>query len=286
MFAVKLALNSRRQGQLELLRLVLIRCGVAEEDIVEESGESGERLSLFTVSSRKARAVVRRIRSLGLAGVVVSCKELRDAQWKTRWKKYFKPFYITPDICIVPLSTKGIRGKKDPRALYIDTMFAFGTGMHPTTRMMARFIASRRNDVKSFFDVGTGSGILSLVAARCGAEDIRAIDRDRGSIRTALKNFRFNHCSIGEARVVSLERLRGHRSFDLVAANLLTEDLVRLKTKLISCVRPGQYLALSGIHETNYPAFRRRFRSGALTCVRIAKQKKWYAFLFKKKAGI
>lgn len=282
MFAITLSFKSKRHGQIELLRFVLTQSGIAEEEIVEEYRKGSQRLSFFTSSSRRARQLKRLIRSLRIPGLVFSCRALKDSDWKTRWKKYYRPFNITRDIRIVPRPFSSRKPRRDPRDVYIDTTFAFGTGLHPTTRMMARLIAAKRGDFRSFLDAGTGSGILSLVAHRSGAIGIWAIDPDPQAIKTALDNFRNNGMKAGYVRAVGLERIPRRRRFDFVAANLLTEDLLRLKSRLISMTRPGKYLAVSGIYETNYPHFLRRFADKALCCERVLHTGHWFALLFRK----
>jgi len=76
--------------------------------------------------------------------------------------------------------------------------------------------------------------------------------------------------------------MKAKRKFDFVAANLLTEDLVRLQKKIISVVAPAGFLAVSGIYHDNYRSFRRRFSSKHLRCVAVARQNDWYAVLFQK----
>lgn len=181
---------------------------------------------------------------------------------------------------VIPLWKQKPKAKISDSDIYIDTTFAFGTGLHATTRMMAYFIEQHRGKYLSFFDIGTGSGILSVIASRYGVKDLYAIDFDKPSVVTAGRNFRVNRCKYVYLKAISFEEFRLGRKFDFVAANLLTEDLIRLQNKLLSCVNPGKYLTVSGIHQDNYLRFRQGFKNNSLKCLRVLKRDDWYVLLF------
>ncbi len=282
MIEIRFVFTSASAGQAELLRCVLLKRGLDASDIVETLQKGRLFLSIFSRSPAQAQRLIRHIRSLRLKGIAVSSLRLRDCDWKTQWKKYLKPFNITRDIRIIPSWMKNARIPRGSRPVYIDTTFGFGTGLHATTRMVARFIAAHPAQLERFLDIGTGSGILSIIARQYGAADIRAIDIDRQSIKTARENFRLNRCRPTALTAVDFKDFRTRQRFDFVAANLLTEDLIRLQTRLNACLRPGGLLAVSGIFADNYPVFRRKFKPASLRCLRVTREKQWYALLFKK----
>lgn len=224
--------------------------------------------------------VFAKIRALRLKGFFPRLKPLKDKDWKTRWKKYVKPFAITKQIRVVPLWKAGQETKNSDKDIYIDTVFAFGSGLHATTRMMERFIALEKGKFSRFIDVGTGSGILSIIAHRYGAGELYALDIVKDAIKTARRNLRINQCPAEHIRAMSFDDFLTKKRFDFIAANLFTEDLIRLKNKFIACLRPGKYLAVSGIYRDNYPGFRKRFSDRRLRCLRVLIQKNWYALLF------
>lgn len=280
MFECKLIIKSARPAQADLLRFVLINLGVREQDIVEKLQKGRTCLSFFVKSRKKALAVFAKIRALRLKGFILRVKPLKDKDWKTRWKKYVKPFAITKQIRVVPLWKAGQETKKSDKDIYIDTVFAFGSGLHATTRMMARFIALEKGRFSRFLDVGSGSGILSIIAHRYGAGELYAIDIAKDAIKTARRNLRINQCPAEHIKVMSFDDFQAKERFDFIAANLFTEDLIRLKNKFITCLRPGKYLAVSGIYRDNYLSFRKRFSDQRLRCLRVFVQKNWYALLF------
>jgi ribosomal protein L11 methyltransferase len=282
MIEVKMRLETVHLVQADLLRCVLANSGVPQEQIVEQIRAGQTTLSFFANSLKKAQGLKKRINALGLKGVYLSQSLLKDTDWKTRWKKYFKPFDITDTLRIVPAWAKGRRAKRGCQPVYIDTTFAFGTGLHATTQMMARLIEVRRGRIARFLDVGTGSGILALIAGCCGAQEVWAIDTDGEAVKTAMDNFRLNRFHPRCIKKARAEDFKARERFDFVAANLLTEDLVRLQEKLSRLVRPGGSLAVSGIYRSNYAFFREHFHPGGLRCARILKKNGWYAILFKK----
>lgn len=280
MFECKLIIKSAQSAQADLLRLVLTNLGVKEQDIVERLEKGRTCLSFFIQSRKKAFTVFAKIRALRLKGFLLRVKALKDKDWKTRWKKYVKPFAITKQVRVVPLWKAGQETRRSDKDIYIDTVFAFGSGLHATTRMMARLIALEKGKFSRFLDVGVGSGILSIIAHRYGAEELYAIDIAKDAIKTARRNLRINQCPAEHIKAMSFDDFQADEWFDFIAANLFTEDLIRLKNKFIACLRPGKYLAVSGIYRDNYSGFRKRFSDQRLRCLRVLVQKNWYALLF------
>ncbi|MDD5348318.1 MAG: 50S ribosomal protein L11 methyltransferase [Candidatus Omnitrophica bacterium] len=282
LFRVRVSVRSKARGSVELIRAELYNLGIAAQDLVEEIRQGHTSFCFFPASACRAREFKKRFRSTKLKEVSLSVSCLRDADWKTRWKKYFKPFDITPELRLVPLSNKGKEGACGKRRIYIDTVSAFGSGLHATTRMMARLIGAQKGKFRSFLDIGTGSGILSVIAHCYGAREIWALDSDREVIPTARNNFRLNNFRANCLKAIDFLDFRPGRRFDLVCANLNTEDLVRFKKRLIAAVADNGCLAVSGISRENYPSFRARFKDKRLSCRRVLRHNNWFAVLFRK----
>lgn len=282
MIELKFNFKKNDLGQLDLIKLVLLKLGIKENDIVENDEKGKKFISIFLKTQKQTQEVIKRFKLLKLKGVLVLAKDLDDKDWTTRWKDYFKAFNITKNVRIVPLWMKGKDEVKSKKTVYIDTTFAFGSGMHATTQMMAQLIESKKKNLEKFLDIGTGSGILSLIAQKLGAKEIWALDIDPISIETAQDNFKINKCNYKFLRAVRLEKFRTSEKFDFIAANLITEDLIRLKDSLISLIKTGGYLAVSGIFCDNYPKFAKEFRDKQIQVEKVVSRKKWFAVLFKK----
>ena len=158
----------------------------------------------------------------------------------------------------------------------------FGLGTHPTTRLTAELIEEKAGKFKDFLDIGTGTGILSIVACKCGGSSIWAVDATRQAIKIAKRNFSFNSCKPTFLRSIDFGKTNISQKFDLVAANMVTDELIRLRRKIIGSVKRKGYLAISGISSTNYNRFKKSFKSKTLRRLKICQQEGWYSFLYKK----
>ncbi len=271
-----------------LIVAVLVNNGIPREGIVETSRSSRRRptVSFYLSAAGEAERIRAILARLFRRGVHFSLRVLPEDSWKTRWKRYCRPFQLTPSLRVIP--AWGRSGKAFPRQgqLLLDTTSAFGTGLHPTTRMMASLIERSGKRLGDFLDVGTGSGILTLAALRCGATRATAIDSDRDAVATARLNMGRNRCAGVRVLRAALESFPARRRFDFVAANLLTDDLLRLRGKLCRLVRPGGALAVSGILKENYPRLRRGFGGSGLRCERVLFQKNWCALLWRARSTV
>lgn len=278
----RLTLKSSLPGQLDLLRLVLAELNIGQGEIVEETCKGKESLLFYIKKPQKTKEILSRIRALKLKGFRLCVSSLESSAWKTRWKKYARPFNITRRLRVVQLFEPKKKVRESNKNIYIDTTLAFGTGLHATTQLMAKFIAAQKGDFISFLDVGAGTGILSIIASKYGAGSIYAIDLDKKSVATARGNFLINRCLPDYLKAVSFDDFKLKKRFDFVCANLLTEDLIRLKGRLIYHTAPGKYLAVSGIFRDNYKTFRNKFKEKSIKCLEVQERMGWYAVLFKK----
>lgn len=182
----------------------------------------------------------------------VRVHSVRREDWAESWKKHFRPMVIARDLLIQPSWTR--RRPRPGQALVIlDPGLSFGTGQHPTTRFcLQQLVVFRRRARRapSFLDVGTGSGILAVAAARLGYRPIHAFDFDPDAVRIARRNATQNRVrdAIQLYRAdVSLLPARARARFDVVGANLtadlLVAHLARLRVRLAARGR----LVLAGI---------------------------------------
>ncbi len=267
----------------EMIQACLVLLGVLPENIIAEEGRAGRKMSVFFPLVASARRLARSLRALKLKGVAISIRMHRQVDWETRWKKGWKPFMLTPRIYVIPLFLSEAQCPSGKTPLYLETTSAFGTGLHETTRFSAGLIEGLTDTFKSFLDIGTGTGILSIVAFRSGARYVEAFDIDAGAVKAARVNLKANslRCDVLKAGDVGEYGLQ--RTFDLVAANLITHDLVAFRQKIVASVAPGGHLIISGIALKNMPLVKKAYGlSAGLECVKIIKGKEWCAFLFRR----
>lgn len=232
-FELTLAVT-RRDAERVAERLFEAGAGAVEE-------RDGPKLVVYVTSQAEARRLSR------AAGVSdVSLREL-DPSWQTEWMRYLEPVAITDRFVLQPTShaEKVPRGK---RRLWFEPDQAFGVGSHATTRLAARAteaLCSAQRPAR-VLDVGTGTGVLALVAASSGAKRVLGIDVDPTAVRAARKNARLNRlterCSFS-SRPLAKVRSR----FELVVANIEVWVLLELATELCRVTAPGGRLVLSGL---------------------------------------
>lgn len=174
-------------------------------------------------------------------------REIDDEDWAESWKAFFKPVWVSDDMVIKP-TWETVSAKPETIVIDIDPGMAFGTGGHPTTILSLRLIREHLKKGDAFLDVGTGSGILAIGAAKLGAGSISAIDVDETAVTVAADNFLRNGIARDRCRLI-----RGHLGaaikgqFDLVAANILTDVILDLLGDLQRVSKPEAIFVSSGI---------------------------------------
>lgn len=174
-------------------------------------------------------------------------REIDEEDWAESWKKYFKPFHVARDLIIKP-SWEHLDTETGIMVIDIDPGMAFGTGTHPTTVLCLRLIREFLNEGISLLDIGTGSGILSIAAAKYGAGSIVAVDNDPEALKIASGNLSRNGIAPERCRFIQghlLHNVTGQ--FDIVVANILTDVILALLDELHQVLKPGGVFIGSGI---------------------------------------
>jgi len=199
----------------------------------------------------------------------VQVRRIPGEDWAESWKRHFKPLAVGRHLLLKPGWSRR-RALPGQRVVVLDPGLSFGTGHHPTTWFCLRCLVLDRpaREAKSFLDLGTGSGILAIAAAKLGYHPILAIDHDPDAVRIAQQNARRNRVSdrirFRELDVKNLS-VRHPTTCDLVGANLTSDLLVGHRRRIAACVKPGGILVLAGI-------LRREFRSVAAAYGRLGFQ--------------
>ncbi|MCS6900218.1 MAG: 50S ribosomal protein L11 methyltransferase [Myxococcales bacterium] len=177
-----------------------------------------------------------------------SLEEVAGDAWRDAWKEHFHPFSLTPHLTIRPPWESYTPQRPDELVLELEPGRAFGTGLHATTSLVARTLDQERPRLQGacMLDVGTGSGILALVALALGASSAVAIDNDPEVLDVVRENAARNGMSARiTASTADLEDL--HEQFPVVVANIEARVLIPMAEALASKVHPGGLLVLSGI---------------------------------------
>lgn len=282
LYEVSLTCEEGDSFEAQILRSLITRMSIKNTQIAESHFGLVVQISIYFPSLAKAKSLCDRLKNMRLKSITVKIKTLKDKDWLNRWKEDFKPFMLTKTIRVIPAWLKRPNDKLSVKTIFIDTVSAFGTGLHETTRFMSCLIEKYHGQYESFLDIGTGTGILTFVALRSGARKATAFDYDRYAVEAARKNFILNGHPPSMVKCAGISKFKNKKQYDFVAANLITLDLIAFRRQICSFVKPKKYLAVSGISLENFPLFRQRFENRSLRCREVIKGKEWVALLYQK----
>ncbi len=215
----------------------------------------------------------------------IKVARVKREDWAESWKKHFPPFSVGPSLLVKP-SWSRRRAAKKQAVVILDPGLSFGTGRHPTTAFCLSEVVRRRNQLppQSFLDIGTGSGILAIAAAKLGYQPVHAFDFDPAAVRVASGNARANAISsrlkIWRGDVVKLS-LKPARQFDLVCANLISNLLIDQRRRIAAQVKPGGTLVLAGILREEFPLVAKAFAGLGWRFVRGKTVQEWRSGAFR-----
>jgi ribosomal protein L11 methyltransferase len=208
--------------------------------------------------------------------------EVRQEDWAEGWKQNFQPFTVG-DLLVRPSWTEADTGHRGP-VMELDPGMAFGTGTHATTRLCLEALAHelpRYPGSRSVLDVGTGSGILAIAAAKLGADRVLGCDIEPDACRIARENAEINQVGTRiEITGQPLEQLDEY--YQIVLANILAEENIRLAEELVARLAAPGSLILSGILQEKQAAVVAAFTRFGLTPPEISRQDEWIAVTYRK----
>lgn len=234
------------------------------------------------------------LKALGELGLDVGRAEIqfqrvRREDWSESWKKYFKTILIGSALLIKPSWSK-----RQPRAgqavVVLDPGLSFGTGQHATTSFCLKQIAAgrpKKRGSRSLLDIGSGSGILAIAAAKLGYRPVEAFDFDPVAVRVARKNCRSNRVD----RQVAMKRadltklpVVARQKYDLVCANLISTLLISERDKILSRATAGGTVVLAGILATEFKTVRQAYHSAGWDLIETAAEREWQSGAFRRRA--
>lgn len=176
----------------------------------------------------------------------INCREVQEEDWASSWKEYFHPVRVSEHIVIKPSWEEYLPVEGDI-VIELDPGMAFGTGTHHTTSMCIRCLEDTIKTGNTVFDVGTGSGILAVSAAKLGATQVHAIDLDPVAVRVAKENIAFNNVEavVGVTQGDLLTGVEGKA--DVIVANIIADIIIKMLPDVrMRLVDNGTFIA-SGI---------------------------------------
>ncbi len=207
---------------------------------------------------------------------------LQDEDWNKKWKSFFQPISITDRLVIKP-PWRDYYARSGEVVIELDPGMAFGTGTHPSTRMCLRVIdecVPGMGPGARMLDVGTGSGILAITAAKLGLSDVIGTDIDYTAIRCAGKNAEAN--KVADRIVFSTDSLgKVAGVFELVVANILPHILIDLRDALVEHTAEKGRVVLAGILNEKAASVQEAF-SQELNFVRKLEEEEWCCLIFER----
>jgi ribosomal protein L11 methyltransferase len=201
-----------------------------------------------------------------------------ENDWAESWKENFHVVRIGKRFVIKP-NWRDYTPKPDDIIIEIDPGLAFGSGLHPTTQLCLNVLEQMPLEDKSFFDVGTGSGILSIAACKLGVGEIRAVDIDDVAIRVAKENFVINKLPVDIQTSVGSANDNGGQRWQLVVANILAHILIDIMPGLAKAVASDGQLILSGMIADQEADVRGALEAQQLRVVERYSQEDWVALV-------
>lgn len=212
----------------------------------------------------------------------VSAEAVNDRDWATVWQKYYHPLRVTNQLTIVPQWEKYHPASRNEKLIVLDPGMAFGTGTHPTTRLMLEALEIVVRGGERMIDVGTGSGVLSIAASYLGVDQIAAYDIDEVAVESAKKNLALNP-NVKNVTVGVNSLLDGiHTQVDLLVANILAEIIVPLIPQAFENLKAGGQFLVSGIISDKVELVENKLKEQGFIVEQKLRMKDWYGMIAKK----
>lgn len=218
----------------------------------------------------------------GLGTLDVTVEIVPDTDWINSYKEHFKPVNLTDNLRVLPTWQEN---KKDDfrHTIYLDPGMAFGTGTHETTALCVEFLEEADCVNKKILDIGTGSGILAIAAAKLGAKKVLAIDIDPVAVDVAIENIALNKCD-DTVEVIEGDLTKGIEfKGDVVVANLIAEIIVILAKDLCKHMEKDGLFISSGILIDKKDMLIEALEQEGFNIVKIKEKGEWCSILCRRK---
>ncbi len=220
----------------------------------------------------------------------VAVTETEDIDWINNWKQYFHQFYID-DLLVIPSWEDVKEEDRGRKILHIDPGTAFGTGMHETTQLCIRQIKKFLTPETVLLDVGTGSGILAILALMYGAKRAVGTDLDPCAVEAVAQNMKANGIAPESFTMMigniitekEVQDKAGYECYDIVVANILADVLVPLTPVIVRQLKKGGIYITSGIINTKEETVKEAVKAAGLELKEVTYQGEWVSITAQKK---
>ena len=249
----------------------------------------GESVDTDTVVARMQAELedLKSFLNIGEGSIMVS--ETEDIDWINNWKKYFHQFYID-DLLVIPSWEEVKPEDRDKMIIHIDPGTAFGTGMHETTQLCIRQLKKYITPETELLDVGTGSGILSIVSLMYGIHHAVGTDLDPCAVEAVRENMETNHIPAEKFDMMigniitdkAVQDKVGYNKYDIVVANILADVLVPLTPVIVNQLKTGGIYITSGIIDNKEQTVVDAVKAAGLEVLEVTYQGEWVSVTARK----
>ena len=262
--------------------------GELMDESIVNADRTEVRISIFLSDDRNPAEILSFLRDrfavLKIANTIETVGR-KESDWAEVWKKYYRPIAISKSVTVVPV-WESYEAKPGEKVVFMDPGMAFGSGTHETTRLCSELIEDYMKPGDRVLDVGTGSGILAIAAAKLGAGSVNAYDIDPVAVRIAGENVTANgvgdtvFCGVSDLlRDVDLK----DGPYDFVSANIVADIILRMADDVGAYVKAGGLLAVSGIIERQAGEVEEKLVSCGFQLLDRRTEKDWNSLLLKKR---
>ena len=239
---------------------------------------------------KKVKAELEELRMfVDIGSGMITLSQTEDKDWINNWKQYFKQFYVD-DILIIPSWEEVKEEDKDRMIIHIDPGTAFGTGMHETTQLCIRQLKKYVTSETELLDVGTGSGILSIVALKLGAKHAVGTDLDPCAVPAVEENKEANEIPVEAfdmmiGNIIDDKEVQdkvGYEKYDIVVANILADVLVPLTPVILNQMKKGGIYITSGIIDDKEETVVNAVKAAGLEVLEVTHQGEWVSVTARK----
>ena len=266
------------------------------DEIAPDDGKA--RISCYVDEKEDLQAVIAKVKAkieelsaflpVGSGEITLGVTEEED--WINNWKVFFKPFRLDDNIVIKPTWETLTDKKDDDIVVEIDPGTAFGSGSHETTKLCISQLKKYIKKDTELLDVGTGSGILSIVSLKLGAGHLTGTDIDEDCITSTYENFEVNHLSReqGDFYVgnliddTELQEKVGTEKYDVVVANILADVIIPMAPVIPARLKKDGVFITSGIIDFKENEVKEAIEKAGMTVLEVTHQGEWVSITARK----
>ena len=262
-----------------------------EEEVFNKRNSEGVLIKTYISEERNVMELVETIKQkvsaltgfgIDIGEGSVSLGQVNEEDWANEWKKYYKPTKIGEKLVVKP-TWEDYEVQDGDLIIELDPGMAFGTGTHETTTMCMRELEKYVTEDSKVFDIGCGSGILAIAAAKLGAKDVIAVDLDEVAVKVAAENVAHNHVQD------SVQVLHGNLidvvsdKADVVVANIIADIIKILAKDVHSCMKEDAVFISSGIIHAKVDEVKESLIENGFEIIEVKTLGEWNAIVAKLK---